>query len=88
MPRRSQSLSPGLSPVLEARLLGGCDLRYRGREVPASNFKRQRSLTLLLMLLSQPGHRMLRSQVLEFLWPDSNQQQSEGSLRVVLSRLR
>jgi predicted ATPase/DNA-binding SARP family transcriptional activator len=73
---------------LEARLLGGCALRYQGRPVPTTAFKRRRSLTLLLFLLSISDRQASRHTVLELLWPDKHIPDSENGLRVVLSDLR
>jgi predicted ATPase/DNA-binding SARP family transcriptional activator len=74
--------------VLEARLLGGCALRYEGRPLPDTAFRRRRTFTLLLYLLSVPDQRAPREQILELLWPEKDPEESERGLRVVLSDLR
>src|SRR5579872_4778979 len=86
--RQRQPTRPQTGSLLEARLLGGCDLRYQGRHVPAFAFKRRRSLTLLLWLLTIPEHRAPRTQALAVLWPEKHPEESESGLRVVLADLR
>lgn len=73
---------------LEARLLGGCTLRYDGQTVPEQAFRRRRALTLLLLLLVTPDHRLTRDAALETLWPEGDPATGIANLQAVVSALR
>src|SRR6185312_14698521 len=72
----------------QGRLLGGCALRYNGRPISEAGFRRRRALFLLLQLLLTPGHRLVRDQVLDLLWPDADPEAAAAGLRAVLTDLR
>ncbi|HEX6246616.1 MAG TPA: BTAD domain-containing putative transcriptional regulator [Nocardioidaceae bacterium] len=55
---------------VEIRLLGGFEVVVDGEQVPAEAWRRRGAASLVKLLALQPGHRLLRDQVMDALWPD------------------
>jgi predicted ATPase/DNA-binding SARP family transcriptional activator len=55
---------------VDVRLLGGFEVTVDGHTVPADAWRRRHAAALVKLLALQPGHRLLRDQVLDLLWPD------------------
>lgn len=72
-PIRSETLgAPGSSaPILYVRLLGGLDVRIGEQQVDMQAFSRQKTKTLLALLVLARGRELSRERLLETLWPDS-----------------
>jgi DNA-binding SARP family transcriptional activator len=51
-------------------LLGRFAVRIDDREIPASDWKRDRAAALVKLLAITPQHRLHREQVMEAFWPD------------------
>lgn len=62
--------TPKRIPPLRARLLGPVEIEVGRRALPARAWPRRQARSLLLLLLSTPGHRVPRDVVLESFWPD------------------
>ncbi len=55
---------------------------WRGETpIPAADWSRRKSLALFKLLVSVPGHRLLRDQVLDQLWPGTAAKGAEVGLR-------
>ncbi|WP_419062487.1 AfsR/SARP family transcriptional regulator [Ellagibacter isourolithinifaciens] len=64
--------APGSSaPILYVRLLGGLDVRIGEQQVDMQAFSRQKTKTLLALLVLARGRELSRERLLETLWPDS-----------------
>ena len=64
--------APGSSaPILYVRLLGGLDVRIGEQQVDMRAFSRQKTKTLLALLVLARGRELSRERLLETLWPDS-----------------
>lgn len=75
-------------PPLRAHLLGVTRLAVGDRVVPSGAWARRSARSVLLLLLAAPGHRMVRDQVLEALWPDVSPQAALTGLYTALRALR
>ena len=70
--RSETSGAPGSSaPILYVRLLGGLDVRIGEQQVDMQAFSRQKTKTLLALLVLARGRELSRERLLETLWPDS-----------------
>lgn len=54
----------------EIRLLGGFEVVVDGHGIPSESWRRRDAAALVKLLGLSRGHRMLRDQVLDALWPD------------------
>ena len=59
------------APILYVRLLGGLDVRIGEQQVDMQAFSRQKTKTLLALLVLARGRELSRERLLETLWPDS-----------------
>jgi predicted ATPase len=64
----------------EIRLLGGFEVVVDGRTIPPESWRRRDAAALVKLLSLARGHRMLRDQVLDALWPDLLVEQSAPRL--------
>jgi predicted ATPase/DNA-binding SARP family transcriptional activator len=55
---------------VDIRLLGGFDVIVDDEQLPGGVWRRRQAAALVKLLALQPGHRMLREQVMDRLWPD------------------
>lgn len=76
-------LSPGPSSAVQIRLLGGFELRVRGR-AQALSLGAQR----LLALLALHDRPLARAQAAGTLWPDAEEERAAANLRSTLWRVR
>ena len=60
----------GVEMRVHIRLLGGFDVTVDDRTIPARSWRRRSAAGLVKLLALQPGHRLLREQVVDALWPD------------------
>ena len=67
----ASSAAEGDPPALYVRLLGGLDVRIGNRQVDMQAFSRQKTKTLLALLVLARGRELSRERLLETLWPDS-----------------
>ncbi|HEY8285077.1 MAG TPA: tetratricopeptide repeat protein [Chloroflexota bacterium] len=84
-----QSPTPApASSQLRVRTLGDFVV-WRGADpVPADGWSQRKVALLFKCLLSTPGHKLHREQLLDLLWPNANQDRGPKLLRQTLYRLR
>ena len=80
--------SPSRPPGLRAHLLGETRLILGDRPIPDNAWPRRAMRSLLLLLLTTPGHRLPRDQVIDQLWPDASPKTALNALYVSLHGLR
>jgi DNA-binding SARP family transcriptional activator len=76
------------SPVLRIELLGGFRVRVGTQEVPAAVWRRSKAAALVKLLALAPGHRLLREQVMDVLWPELAPGAAAANLRKALHYAR
>lgn len=69
-------------------LLGEFTVEVDGRVVPDSAWRHRRGAELLKLLALTPGHRLLRDQVIDALWPDLPVDAADTNLRKATHHLR
>lgn len=79
---------PIVRPVLTVRLFGDLAVLLDGHEVPLSNWRSKKAVSLLAMLLHHRGELVHREQAIEWLWPQANPERSGKNLNVALTALR
>ncbi|MGH3507902.1 MAG: ATP-binding protein, partial [Nocardioidaceae bacterium] len=55
---------------IEIDLLGGFAVAVDGQRIPDTTWRRRQAASLVKLLALRPGHRLLRDQVIDTLWPD------------------
>lgn len=82
----------GTSPLVRIYLLGQFRVEWRSNNVwhtvAHRTWQRRRARTLLGCLLSQPGRRLGREQVMEALWPDLDVETAANRLNGAVHELR
>ncbi len=63
--------APAHPPALRVRTLGGFAVWRLGERIPDAMWSVRDAGALLKCVLSAPGQRLLREQVMEWLWPDA-----------------
>ena len=84
--RREAAASP--VPMLYVGLFGGLDVRIGGVPVDMSKFSRQKTKTLLALLVLNRGRELSRARLLEMLWPHMTRESAQKSFYTVWSQLR
>ena len=79
-------LAEPVQPVLEARLLGSCELKAHGNPLPWINSEVNRAM--LAYILYHHPERMLRRKLIDGFWPDSSEDSARNCLNVAISSLR
>lgn len=74
--------------VCEVSLLGGFAVRVGGEPVPDGLWRRSRAAQLVKVLALADGHRLLREQAMELLWPDLAPGAASANLRKALHYAR
>jgi predicted ATPase/DNA-binding SARP family transcriptional activator len=64
---------PGKNSVVEIKLLGSFSIQINGKEIPPEAWRLRKVKNLVKLLALAPGHQLHRDQVIEYLWPDSDQ---------------
>jgi DNA-binding SARP family transcriptional activator len=88
--RRPDWSGPGSDPYhpfvrkLAIQLLGGFGVSVDGVAIPGDDWRSRRGADVVKLLALAPGHRMVREQVMEALWPDSELEASGNNLRKAL----
>ncbi len=73
---------------IDIDLLGGFEVRVEGRALAPDTWKLRHPRQLLQMLALQPGHRVRRDQVCEYLWPDASVEAADNRLHHTIHVLR
>lgn len=74
--------------VVHVRLLGRFEVEVDGHPVPADRWSRRSATQLVKRLALQPGHRLLRDQVIDALWPEVPIDKGLPRLHVAAHRAR
>lgn len=74
--------------VLQAFTLGGFSITTAGRSIDTRHWKRSQSLTLLKYLITQLDRQVHFERLIDCLWPEVDQAQGRGRLKVVMYDLR
>lgn len=74
--------------ILEVRLLGGFEVLRGGEPIPLASWERASAQALLALLCATRGHKVMRFDVLEMLWPETDFVRGRGSVYTTLSSLR
>lgn len=75
-------------PKLYVGLFGGLDVRIGGVPVDAAKFSRQKTKTMLALLVLNRGREISRSRLLETLWPHLAHDAAQKSFYTIWSQLR
>ena len=73
---------------LKIKLFGELEVRRGEDLIEGREWDRQKTRSLLKLLLTRPGRALSRDEILEALWPNLAPQAAEQSLRVTVSLLR
>ena len=73
---------------LKIKLFGEFEVRRGEDLIESREWDRQKTRSLLKLLLTRPGRALSRDEILEALWPNLAPQAAEQSLRVTVSLLR
>jgi DNA-binding SARP family transcriptional activator/predicted ATPase len=73
---------------LKIRLFGAFRVWRGERPIGSGEWGRQKTRSLLKLLLTRPGRGFSRDEILEALWPDTSPEAADRSLRVTVSLLR
>ncbi|HUE75492.1 MAG TPA: BTAD domain-containing putative transcriptional regulator [Chloroflexota bacterium] len=76
------------TPSIRFHCFGRFRITRDGRELPSSQFGRQKSLALLKLLIAHRGRPLHREMLVESLWPEAEPGPASNNLRVVLHDLR
>ncbi len=74
--------------VVHVRLLGRFEVEVDGHTVPADRWSRRSAAQLVKRLALQPGHRLLRDQAIDALWPEVPLDKGLPRLHVAAHRAR
>ena len=74
--------------VVHVRLLGRFEVEVDGHPVPADRWSRRSAAQLVKRLALQPGHRLLRDQAIDALWPEVPLDKGLPRLHVAAHRAR
>lgn len=69
--RVGSAVSRPWAPMLTVNLFGGLDVFVGSQKVPPQRFARQKTKTLLALLVLNRGHELTRDRLVELMWPDS-----------------
>lgn len=73
---------------LKIKLFGEFEVQRGEGLIESHEWGRQKTRSLLKLLLTRPGHAFSRDEILEALWPDAPPEAAEQSLRTTVSLLR
>src|SRR5262245_26312629 len=75
-------------PVVRVYTLGGFRVLVDGEPLDEHAWRRRTARQLFKVLLTRPGRRMTRDEVVELFWPDSGADAAASNLRSTLYALR
>jgi DNA-binding SARP family transcriptional activator len=87
---RDEVITPPLLPhhTLQVFTLGGFGLAVAGRSIDIQKWKRKQAVMLLKYLITQLDRPVHRERLLDCLWPDVDESQGLGRLKVTMYYLR
>jgi len=74
--------------LLSVRVLGRFEVAFGDRILPNAAWQRRHATGIFKVLLANPGYRVLREQVLEYLWPGASAAAVQNSFYKALHYLR
>lgn len=80
--------SDGVTAPVRVRVLGGFEVLVGGRAVPLPAWRSKQARTLVKILVARRGRPVLRAELCELLWPDSDPARTAHRLSVLLSVVR
>jgi len=81
-------VTPLKETMVHVRLLGRFEVEVDGHPVPADRWSRRSATQLVKRLALQPGHRLLRDQAIDALWPEVPLDKGASRLHVAAHRAR
>ena len=69
---------------VEIRLLGGFEVRVRGRTIEAERWRLRKARSIVKLIALAPGHRITRERAMDVLWPDLEPDAADNNLRQTL----
>lgn len=84
----ADAADPGAAPVCHVRVLGGLTVEVDGRIVSDKDWRKRKARLLFAMLCARNGKDVPRDQLLDYLWPDMDQDQARNNLYVVWSSMK
>jgi DNA-binding SARP family transcriptional activator/tetratricopeptide (TPR) repeat protein len=78
----------GATAPVQIRVLGGFEVVVGGRAVPFPAWRSKQARTLMKILVARRGRPVLRAELCELLWPDSDPTRTAHRLSVLLSVVR
>jgi predicted ATPase/DNA-binding SARP family transcriptional activator/DNA-binding CsgD family transcriptional regulator/Tfp pilus assembly protein PilF len=85
---RSQPPASGRPQAARVWLLDGFRVSVGSRTIDAGQWRLKKAANLVKLLALAPGHRLLREQAMNLLWPNSGRKAASNSLRRVLHTAR
>jgi DNA-binding SARP family transcriptional activator len=87
--RRSQEAAEAAKPVVcEVRLLGGLHVRAPHGVVSERDWTKRKSRLLFSMLVARGGTDVPRGEIIEYLWPDMDEERGLSNFYVVWSAMK
>ncbi|HST80245.1 MAG TPA: BTAD domain-containing putative transcriptional regulator [Kineosporiaceae bacterium] len=78
----------GATAPVQIQILGGFEVLVGGRPVPFTAWRSKQARTLIKILVARRGRPVLRAELCEVLWPDSDPTRTAHRLSVLLSVVR
>src|SRR4030081_1353953 len=75
-------------PAVQVFALGGFQVLVNGEALNEHAWRRKGARQLFKMLLSRPGRRMSRDEVVDVLWPEAEPESTDTNLRSTLFAMR
>lgn len=78
----------GGKPVCRVRLFGSLDVTVGDRRIAERDWAKRKSRLLFAMLVTARGHDVPRDQILEYLWPEMDEDRARSNFYVVWSKMK
>jgi len=75
-------------PLCHARLFGGLEVSIGNRTVRERDWKKRKARLLFAMLATKRGRDVPRDQVIDYLWPDMDEERAKNNLYVAWSMMK
>jgi DNA-binding SARP family transcriptional activator len=75
-------------PLCHVRLLGGLEVSVGGRAVRERDWKKRKARLLFAMLVTRQGRDVPRDQVVDYLWPEMDEDRAKNNLYVAWSTMK
>jgi DNA-binding SARP family transcriptional activator len=78
----------GGKPVCRVRLFGSLDVTIGDRRITERDWAKRKSRLMFAMLVIARGHDVPRDQILEYLWPEMDEDRARSNFYVVWSKMK